>query len=202
MTTITLQDAQAQLAELIHQLTPGDAITITETETPVAQLVRIPVMVERPPRPRPPVTGIPKAGRWQGKLIVPPNFKEPLEELREEHEQEFKNTKPFSDKSVPFALRCPEAWARSKPVLSDPRRGRKCSPSGESSAEGTTLGMKVGFDRQKNRPRRPLFPTPYAPAATWVVSLKMDGITDWDEVKKLVRGGVQTSRPEARLPAC
>ncbi len=83
MTTTTLQDAQAQLAELIHQLNPGDAITITENEVPVAQLVRIPVMPQRPPRPRPPVTGIPKAGRWQGKLIVPPNFKEPLEELRE-----------------------------------------------------------------------------------------------------------------------
>lgn len=83
MTTITLQDAQAQLAELIHQLTSGDALIITENETAVARLIRLPVMGQRPPRPRPPVTGIPKAGRWQGKLIVPPDFKEPLEELRE-----------------------------------------------------------------------------------------------------------------------
>ena len=83
MTTTTLQDAQAQLAELIHQLNPGDGITITENEIPVARLVRIPATLQRLPRPRPPVTGIPKAGRWQGKLIVPSNFKEPLEELRE-----------------------------------------------------------------------------------------------------------------------
>ena len=83
MTTTTLQDAQAQLAELIHQLNPGDGITITENEIPVARLVRIPATAQQAPRPRPPVTGIPKAGRWQGKLIVPPDFKEPLEELRE-----------------------------------------------------------------------------------------------------------------------
>ena len=83
MTTITLQDAQAQLAELVHQLTPGDEITITENETPVARLVRMPVLIQRPLRPRPPVTGIPKAGRWEGKLVVPPNFKESLEDLRE-----------------------------------------------------------------------------------------------------------------------
>ena len=34
MTTIPLQDAQAQLAESIHQLTPGDLLTITETRPP------------------------------------------------------------------------------------------------------------------------------------------------------------------------
>jgi prevent-host-death family protein len=83
MTMLSLQDAQAQLAELIHRLRPGDAITITENDTPVARLVGLPAMSRRPTRPRPPVTGIPKAGRWQGQLVVPPDFDEPLEELRE-----------------------------------------------------------------------------------------------------------------------
>ena len=36
-----------------------------------------------PSRPRPPVTGVPKAGRLKGRLVVPDDFKEPLEELRE-----------------------------------------------------------------------------------------------------------------------
>ena len=83
MTTIPLQDAQANLAELIHRLTLGESVTITENEAPVAQLVRLPVLPQRQPRPRPPVTGIPKAGRWQGKLVVPADFDEPLEEFRE-----------------------------------------------------------------------------------------------------------------------
>jgi len=83
MATITLQAAQIQLAELIHGLVPGEGVVITENDTPVAQLVRIPLARQRPPRPRPLVTGIPKAGRWRGKLVVPSDFKEPLEELGE-----------------------------------------------------------------------------------------------------------------------
>jgi hypothetical protein len=34
-------------------------------------------------RPRPPVTGVPKAGRLKGRLVVPDDIKEPLEDLRE-----------------------------------------------------------------------------------------------------------------------
>jgi hypothetical protein len=37
----------------------------------------------RQPRPRPPVTGVPKAGGYAGRLIVPDDFDEPLDELRE-----------------------------------------------------------------------------------------------------------------------
>jgi antitoxin (DNA-binding transcriptional repressor) of toxin-antitoxin stability system len=36
-----------------------------------------------PSLPRPPVTGVPKAGRRKGLLVVPEDFKEPLEEMRE-----------------------------------------------------------------------------------------------------------------------
>lgn len=83
MTSITLQDAQASLADLVHQLAPGTAVTITENDRPVAQLMAVPIIRQRPPRPRPPVTGIPKAGSLKGKIWMADDFDEPLEELRE-----------------------------------------------------------------------------------------------------------------------
>jgi prevent-host-death family protein len=84
MSTITLQEAQINLSELIHRLSPGQVITITENDRPIAQLVPIAATTIRqhPPRPRPPVTGIPRAGSVPG-LVVPDDFKAPLEELRE-----------------------------------------------------------------------------------------------------------------------
>jgi prevent-host-death family protein len=63
MTTITLQEAQASLAELVQRLTPGEAVTITENDRPVARLIHTPIVRQRPLRPRPPVTGVPKAGQ-------------------------------------------------------------------------------------------------------------------------------------------
>ena len=39
MTTITLDEAQAKLPELVHQLTPGEVLVITENDRPVARLV-------------------------------------------------------------------------------------------------------------------------------------------------------------------
>src|SRR5271167_1289875 len=38
--TITIQEAQAQLSDLIHRLTPGDEVLITENNEPVAKLAR------------------------------------------------------------------------------------------------------------------------------------------------------------------
>jgi len=43
-------------------------------------------MIAVPPHPtrvRPPATGVPKAGRWEGQVVVPDDFKAPLEDLRE-----------------------------------------------------------------------------------------------------------------------
>ena len=82
MSTIFLQEAQANLAELVHRLVPGEAVTITEDDRPVARLIPVPIVRQRPPRPRPPVTGVPKAGQYEGRLVVPDDFKEPLDELR------------------------------------------------------------------------------------------------------------------------
>ena len=39
MNAITLEQAQAQLPDLIHNLTPGEEIVITENNQPVAKLV-------------------------------------------------------------------------------------------------------------------------------------------------------------------
>jgi len=82
MTTITLLEAQASLADVIHRLAPGERITLTENGRPVADLVVPWLFPQRPPRPRPPATGVPRAGSVPG-LVVPNDFKEPLEELRE-----------------------------------------------------------------------------------------------------------------------
>jgi prevent-host-death family protein len=81
--TVTIQEAQAKLSDLIHQLAAGAEVVITENDRPVARLVPIPIIRQRPPRPRPPVTGVPKAGSLKGLLVVPDDFKEPLEEMRE-----------------------------------------------------------------------------------------------------------------------
>jgi antitoxin (DNA-binding transcriptional repressor) of toxin-antitoxin stability system len=83
MNIVTLHDAQARLADLLHGLSPGQVLTITENDQPIAQLTALPVIRQRPPRPRPPVTGVPKAGKWEGRLVAPDDFKEPLEEMRE-----------------------------------------------------------------------------------------------------------------------
>lgn len=39
MATVTIQEAQAKLADLIHNLSPGDEVVITENNQPVAKLV-------------------------------------------------------------------------------------------------------------------------------------------------------------------
>ena len=80
MTTITLQEAQSTLPDLIHRLPAGEWVVITENDMPVAQLIVPFVFVREAPRPRPPVTGIPKAGQYEGRLVVPVDFDEPLEE--------------------------------------------------------------------------------------------------------------------------
>ena len=42
MTTVTLQEAQAKLPELVHNLTPDHELVITENDQPVAKLVAPP----------------------------------------------------------------------------------------------------------------------------------------------------------------
>jgi antitoxin (DNA-binding transcriptional repressor) of toxin-antitoxin stability system len=75
MTQVTIPEAQQRLPELLAAAEAGERVEIRSNNGRTFQLV-----VNRP---RPPVTGTPKAGRWQGKVVIPDDFDEPLDELRE-----------------------------------------------------------------------------------------------------------------------
>ena len=47
MTVVSIRDAQAGLAELIHRLAPGEEVVITENDKPVARLVAASAHVKR-----------------------------------------------------------------------------------------------------------------------------------------------------------
>ena len=48
---MTIQEAQAQLTEIIHRLTPGDEVVITENDQPVAKLVSEKLAARQRPQP-------------------------------------------------------------------------------------------------------------------------------------------------------
>ena len=73
--TITVEEAQANLKDLIHQLAPGGEIIITENAQPVAKLVSEPAKVMKQ-RPAP--------GMFPGSIIyMAPDFDAPLDEFKE-----------------------------------------------------------------------------------------------------------------------
>lgn len=75
MTHYTIQQAQTQLADLIHQMAPGDEFVITENDLPVAKLVVTTVPVSKKPR---------QLGTLQGTVLsIAPDFDAPLEEFKE-----------------------------------------------------------------------------------------------------------------------
>ncbi len=51
MSTVSIQEAQAQLTDIIHRLTPGDEVVITENNQPVAKLVSEKPVVRQRPQP-------------------------------------------------------------------------------------------------------------------------------------------------------
>ena len=63
-TTITIEEAQTKLKDLIHQLAPGEEVIITENQQPVAKLVN------QPPRPRPRPGLRPPPGLGKGFITV------------------------------------------------------------------------------------------------------------------------------------
>lgn len=79
MKVLTVLEAQQRLPELLEAARHGQAVEIIQQDQRF-QLLALPPL---PSRPRPPVTGIPKAGRYEGRLVVPEEFDEPLDELRE-----------------------------------------------------------------------------------------------------------------------
>jgi antitoxin (DNA-binding transcriptional repressor) of toxin-antitoxin stability system len=73
---ITVEEAQAKLKELIHQLAPGEAIVITENQQPVAKLVS--------EQPKPAKQHRPGPGLCKGMITyMAPDFDAPLEDMRE-----------------------------------------------------------------------------------------------------------------------
>ena len=71
-TTVTIEEAQAKLPELIAQLAPGEDVVITQNAQPVAELHLI---AKEKPRPR--------FGNCQGMLTIVAEDEEHLEDFKE-----------------------------------------------------------------------------------------------------------------------
>lgn len=72
MASVSIQEAQAGLAGLIHGLTPGTEIVITENDRPVARLVPEPAQVGR------------KLGTLRGTVLhMAPDFDAPLDDFKD-----------------------------------------------------------------------------------------------------------------------
>jgi antitoxin (DNA-binding transcriptional repressor) of toxin-antitoxin stability system len=74
MPTITLEEAQARLTDLIEQLPPGEQLVITRDQQPVARLVR-----EGPSLPRQRQLGTLKGSV----LYMAPDFDAPLDDFKD-----------------------------------------------------------------------------------------------------------------------
>ena len=77
MTTmqVSVTEALQRLPQLLAAAEAGENVMIQNDSGRTFQIV--------PLRPRPAVTGIPKAGRWQGLVDIPDDFDEPVAELQE-----------------------------------------------------------------------------------------------------------------------
>jgi prevent-host-death family protein len=74
MTTVTVEEAQSQLAHLIEKLRPGEVITITRDDKPLARLTG----AEESPRPTP------RLGTMRGTVLsIAPDFDDPLDDSKE-----------------------------------------------------------------------------------------------------------------------
>jgi antitoxin (DNA-binding transcriptional repressor) of toxin-antitoxin stability system len=74
-TIISVEEAQARLKDLIHQLAPGDELILTENQQPVAKLVA---------EMGKPKTSRPGPGLCKGMVTyMAPDFDAPLEDMKE-----------------------------------------------------------------------------------------------------------------------
>ena len=74
--TVTIEEAQASLKDLVHRLAPGEEVIITEDEKPIARLVS--------DQPQPAVTPRPAPGFLKGRILfMAPDFNDPLDDLKE-----------------------------------------------------------------------------------------------------------------------
>ncbi|MBC7855711.1 MAG: DUF2281 domain-containing protein [Pirellulaceae bacterium] len=71
--TISLEQAQFSLADIVHQLSPGDEIVITENNHPVAR-----ILPARPPKP------VRQLGTMRGSVLsMSPDFDAPLDDFQD-----------------------------------------------------------------------------------------------------------------------
>lgn len=75
MPTVTLQQAQAVLPDLIHRLAPGGEIVITENDRPIARLLTTDKL-DTPRR-------IPRLGTLRGSVLSMEHFNDPLDDFKE-----------------------------------------------------------------------------------------------------------------------
>jgi antitoxin (DNA-binding transcriptional repressor) of toxin-antitoxin stability system len=75
MTRVTVSEAQQRLPDLLAAAETGEVIEIRGQTGRAFRLT--------PARPRPPVTGVPRAGSCQGLIEMTEKFDEPLEDLAE-----------------------------------------------------------------------------------------------------------------------
>ncbi len=75
-TTVTIEEAQVKLKELIQHLGPGEEVIITDNQQPVARLVNEQPTPAKPTRPGP--------GLCKGMITyMAPDFDAPLEDMKE-----------------------------------------------------------------------------------------------------------------------
>jgi antitoxin (DNA-binding transcriptional repressor) of toxin-antitoxin stability system len=73
MTTVSVQEAETRLSELIHKMKPGDEVLIMENNQPVAKLIPQPPPARQPRR----------RGSAKGKLVIHADDDEHLEDFKE-----------------------------------------------------------------------------------------------------------------------
>ena len=74
MSSVTLEEAQARLVELIEHLAPGEEVVITRNDQPVAKLIAAWEQQHLPRRP----------GTLRGTVLyMAPDFDAPLEDFKE-----------------------------------------------------------------------------------------------------------------------
>jgi antitoxin (DNA-binding transcriptional repressor) of toxin-antitoxin stability system len=75
MTSVTIQEAQSRLTDLIHRLSPGEEVVITENDQPIARIVPTPVRAKKTAR---------QLGTMRGSVLyMAPDFDAPLEDFKE-----------------------------------------------------------------------------------------------------------------------
>lgn len=75
MTTVTIQEAQSKLTDLIHRLSPGEEVVITENDQPVARLVTTSAAIKKATR---------QLGTMRGTVLyMAPDFDAPLADFKD-----------------------------------------------------------------------------------------------------------------------